>query len=201
MNTFDDLGMPFPLYQGPVAHASVDSAGCCIVCDAESPIRFYEACYNCFRSGKADHVIDTEFGIVRVEDAAIGMTHGVPRNDPAEVEGYELIPHPIDANFPNDKWYHVRIASDYLFELLRTPAYNTWQGESWRFCCQKPCVFVGSVPAGLLPDTDLPTVDSISMWLRSPDWESTLSNDFGPLTYHVFRCSICGTIRYHEDVD
>ena len=196
METFDDLGIPFPLFRGPAAHACTDPAGNCNVCGVSAPIRFFEACYNCLRAGKVNNTLDTELGMIRVEDAEKGLTHGLPLSNPPVVGEYELVPHPVDPNLPDQNWFHIRIDSEYLLELLRSPIYHTWQGDNWQFCCQRPCAFLGSLPAGALSNTD-----SIANWFRSPDWVAVRNRDFGSLTYYVFQCVTCGAFRHHEDCD
>ena len=201
MQFFADLKMPFPLFLAPIADAWVDPPGVCNACGGKSLIRFRLACYDCFRAGKADHVLDTELGMVRDEDAQNGWTHGLPLSNPNQLPDYELIPHPIDPAFPDETWYHVRVAADYLFELLRTPSYHTWQGERWLFCCQRPCVFVGSLPSELISREAMSITDSISELLRAPNWASQVRRDSGSHLYYVFRCPICDRIKFHDDND
>lgn len=201
MDTFNDRQCPFPLFAAPVAHADVDEAGVCVSCGQESSLRFSEACYSCFRAGKVNSVIDTEFGMVRHDDAVQGRTHGIPLNKPHEIPGYELAPHPVDPKFPDATWFHIQIKSEFLLELLRTPKYHTWQGETWLFCCQRPMVFRGSLPSGLFRSVDEPLITEITDFLDSPDWASTVGGTHGSHTYYVFVCSDCGQIRFNEDCD
>ncbi len=199
METFADLGMPFSLFLAPVAHAAVDAKGLCSVCGRQTPIRFAETCYGCFREGKSKHVIDTEFGMVRAEDAEQGWTHGIPMGNPAESLPFEVSPHPIDPNFPDETWYHVHVPKVHLHQLLRTPTYHTWQGERWLFCCRQPMVFRGMLP-GRLFASDKDLIASFSDFLASPRWRETISDDFGH-TYYLFTCNECGRLRYHDDCD
>lgn len=173
IRTFDRLGMPFPLFRAPVSHACIDKAGSCEVCGGTASIRFEGACYQCFRSADVDNVVDTELGMVRMEDAKNGVTHGIPLGDPSELPGYELVPHSADATFPDEQRFHVRVDSELLLELLRTPKYHTWQGECWQFCC--PCVFLGSLPAGALSSDGGADLDAITAWFRSPRWDVSSS--------------------------
>ena len=112
MNTFDDLQRPFPLFKAPVVHAALDGPGNCTRCNQHAGTRFHDACYDCFRTGEIDSVIDTERGMVTRDDAAAGRTHGIPLNDPSVLAGYQLTQHPVDPRFPDDRWYHVRIDSE-----------------------------------------------------------------------------------------
>ncbi|WP_425572471.1 CbrC family protein [Novipirellula caenicola] len=193
--------MPFPLFLAPVAHAAVDDAGSCEMCGRPASVRFSGACYKCFRNGGVEHTVDTEFGMVRVEDAQKGLTHGIPLSDPSILSDYELIPHPVDPKFPEETWFHVRIETEFLLELVRTPTYLAWQGEHWQFCCRRPCVFLGRLPAtAVSPAAESPSAH-IAAWFRCPDWSSVAHHDYGSLTYYGFRCAECNAFRYHEDTD
>ena len=201
MDTFDDLEKPFPLFNAPIAHAVLDGPGLCIHCKSQAWARFNDACYVCFRSGNIDAVIDTEFGMVTRDDAALGRTHGIPLHDPSSVSGYKLTQHPVDPRFPDDHWYHVHIDSEHLNELLRTPKYHTWQGETWLFCCQRPMEFRGSLPADMFSGDLDSLLSEIGDFLSSPDWQRTTGEGHGSLTYYVFTCPACKVMRYNEDCD
>jgi len=200
MDTFEDLQCPFPLFRAPIAHAAIDGPGACVRCGSQADMRFHDACYGCFRTGEIDTVMDTEFGMVRREDAMHGRTHGIPLNDPSQFVGYELTQHPIDPQFPDERWYHFHIASDYLAELLRTPKYHTWQGERWLFCCHRPMVFHGSLPSDIFASTRDRPSSEIEAFLNAPDWNRT-GGAHGSHTYYVFRCADCRAVRYHDDCD
>jgi uncharacterized protein CbrC (UPF0167 family) len=200
MKTFQEMGLPFPLFLAPVSQAIVDPPGNCVVCGTRADLRFAEVCYPCFRDGKAQNVVDTELGMVTHEDAANGMTHGIPLADPSRLSGYELVPHPVDPNVPDEKWYHVRVAPDHLQELIRTPRYHTWQGERWLFCCHRPSAFLGSLPAELIAKPSRPVSEAISEWIRAPKWDGTLKAH-GSHTYYLFRCLQCGKLRFNDDCD
>ena len=139
--------------------------------------------------------------MVRPEDAESGLTHGIPLEDHSKVPEYDLVPHPIDPRFPDEKWFSVRVAPEHLQELIRTPRYNTWQGERWLFCCQRPSAFLGSVPTELVFKGQPPSLGAISEWLEAPNWEATASNKYGSHTCYLFRCVKCGRIQYHDDCD
>jgi hypothetical protein len=201
LKTFQDMGLSFPLFLAPAAHAEVDRAGSCEVCGEEVPVLFSKTCYGCFRAGKSTNVVDTELGMVRHEDAEKGLTHGVPLSHPSNLPEYDVVPHPVDPNFPNDRWYHVRIARDYLEELIRTPRYRSIQGERWLFCCRRPCAFLGALPSRLIPKNGISQVEAISEWLRDPDWEKADSRDLDSHIFYLFRCVECGTIRFNDDCD
>ena len=73
--------------------------------------------------------------MVSWEQAFEGVTHGIPGLQTTE---FEMV-----LTDPEDDWYGVRVPSEYLFELLRTPTYQTWQGERWLFCCKRPMTYIG----------------------------------------------------------
>lgn len=201
MDTFDDLQRPFPLFKAPIAHAALDGPGECCHCGEHAGVRFSEACYDCFRSGNIDRAIDTELGMVTLEDASKGRTHGLPLNDTAQLAEYELTPHPLDPRFPDDRWYHVHVESEHLIELLRTPRYHTWQGEAWLFCCKQPMVFRGSLPSDIFNVYPARLPFAIAEFLKAPDWRLTVGDGHGSHTYYTFTCSACGRLRFNEDCD
>jgi uncharacterized protein CbrC (UPF0167 family) len=145
--------------------------------------------------------MDTEFGMVTLEEANQGRTHGIPLTNPSELRDYQLTGRPIDPNFPDEQWFHVHFNKADLLELLRTPKYATWQGESWLFCCKRPMVFRGAIPINLLQYGAEPLEDSIHKFLQNPDWKATMAGDHGSHTVYVFTCETCGNLRYHEDID
>jgi hypothetical protein len=80
-------------------------------------------CFSCLRAGKAALTKDTELGMISWEQAFEGVTHGVPGlNNP----DFEMVP-------KEDDWVAARLLPEYMFELLRTPCYSTWQGECGYF--------------------------------------------------------------------
>ena len=94
-------------------------------------------CYACLRTGGAAITKDTVFGMIRWQEAQKGQTHGIPGNAPrlpqTDVEWVEA----------EGGWKAARLASDMMWELLRTPNYTTWQGEQWQFDGQEPMLYVG----------------------------------------------------------
>jgi uncharacterized protein CbrC (UPF0167 family) len=201
MDTFDDLQRPFPLFKAPIAHAAMDGPGNCTRCNQHAGSRFQGACYDCFRTGEIDTVVDTEFGMVTRDDAMAGRTHGIPLSDPSSINGYQLTQHPVDPRSPDDRWYHVHIDSYHLGELLRTPKYHTWQGETWLFCCQRPMVFRGSLPADIFSANLDQLSSEMSAFLAAPDWKQTVGDGHGSHTYYVFTCVVCRGLRYNDDCD
>ena len=102
--TFAQIGMPFPLFEAPVADATgFEPRGNCAVCGSRDIAVFntggeFEvvACYACLRTGRVPCMKDTEFGFVDAEHAARGLTHGTPSPPPPAL-GYELVPHSGDS--------------------------------------------------------------------------------------------------------
>ena len=166
-------------------------------------MRFSQLCYECFREGKADNALNTEIGLVTRDEAEAGITHGIPLRDPGKLQraGYELTPHPVDPRFPTETWYGVHVDREGLLELLRTPSYYTWQGESWLFCCKRPMVFRGSIPSGLFNADVEKHPQEIADFLKTPEWNKTVDNEHGSHTYYAFICDICDRLRFNDDCD
>jgi uncharacterized protein CbrC (UPF0167 family) len=153
-------------------------------------------CDDCLRAGKAAMTKDTEFGLVACDQAFQGVTHGVPG---LQTDQFEVVP--ID---PGEDCSGVRVPSEHLWELLRTPGFHSWQGERWLFCCRRPMIFLGgwcSVMKLLRPadpraffegliDPDDGPVDRV--------WEGVGSGD---VCLYVYRCPSCGRHRATWDTD
>jgi uncharacterized protein CbrC (UPF0167 family) len=125
-STFADRGWPFPLFEAPIDLAAVDVAGPCAFCQKQAELRFRNACYACFRDGRAPRSVETELGLVSPAQLArnLGGKKRSRRLDEVDLT--------------------------YLVELTRTPAYSTWQGVRWLFCCEQPMIFVGGVDTATL---------------------------------------------------
>jgi uncharacterized protein CbrC (UPF0167 family) len=198
-----DDGYTFPLFEGPVESAALDDEGPCAYCGATAKVRFARACYPCFRAGKAnDHVMGTELGVVRAEDAVEGLTHGLPATlAPAGYERVELERDDED----DEAWVRIRVDPASLGELLRTPKYDTWQGEYWLFCCQKPMVFVGPLKEPLLErlrKSEQTQEEVVARLLQVESREAhkrTTEVLLGRISMYVFRCPHCEKHRAHFD--
>jgi hypothetical protein len=201
MNTFDDLQIPFELFKAPIAHATVDREGECAECGCASDVRFHQPCYSCFRSGLSDSAIDTELGMVTPELADKGMTHGLPLGDPSEFSEYETTAYPIDPKFPNETWFQMHVSSTWLRELVRTPRHSTWQYDHLLFCCRRPMVFRGSLPADFLSCSRTGIEVQISRFLDQARWQDTFTAGHSSHTFYLFTCGVCGRVRYHDDCD
>lgn len=149
-------------------------------------------CYECLRAGKAAITKDTELGMVSWEQAAEGVTHGVPgldRND------FEMV------SIEND-WVGARLPPEVMYELLRTPTYISIQGDQWQFCCKSPMIFVGAWSrdefSRRAPDGDGRRYFEQIVQDAVPGlWEDELHDETG---VYVFRCQHCGRFTAHWDL-
>ncbi len=246
MNTFTELGIPFPLYDAPVAASDgSDYAGegtCCICgagnapcfslgigtaliipcpsCNTDNGLNISDktsvscrkcnesitfpsnvaakkepkTCYKCLRDGKAALTKGTEFGMISWNQAFSGVTNGIPG---LEQDQFESVV--IDAD---DDWIGVRLPKEIMFELLRTPAYGTWQGECWLFCCKYPMTYMGewhhedfdrNAPDGAGEELYYSVVED-----APPESWDGLGHG---LSVYVFKCMRCGKLRSHCDFD
>ncbi|MEZ4444937.1 MAG: CbrC family protein [Polyangiaceae bacterium] len=189
---FADLGEPFPLFEGPVDAADLDEEGPCVECGTKAAHRFRGGCYACFRAGKVQRPsAGTELGMIIPENVVEELTHGTPPGfDP---RGTTTVPSD-DA----EPWVRYRVAGEWLTELLRTPAYSSWQDETWLFCCARPMVFRGPLDDSLLGELVLETKGSSEsvvaalLECSSDDAEVQLDRALrGSLSIFVFRCPTC----------
>jgi Uncharacterised protein family (UPF0167) len=202
--TLAEEGFPFPLFEGPRTDASLDPAGPCSICGKSADPRFNKACHACFRAGKAPLTMGTELGMVRPEDAAAGLTHGLPAGvvPRGAIGGEEEA-----GEEEGEPWVRFRVASDHLVELTRTPRYTTWQGASWLFCCHAPMIFTGSLDARALEalrgegQTLEQVVSSLLDEALAEDFELTERLLRGSISMYAFRCPRCGRRRAHWDQD
>lgn len=154
------------------------------------------ACYECLRAGKAAIGKDTEFGAVCWEEAVQGVTHGVPG---LQTDQFEVVP--IN---PEGDWYGVRIPSEQLWELLRTPGFHSWQGEQWLFCCQVPMSYLGGWRNAL----EVLRPEDPAAFFRglfdpgdeARDWGYE-SFEPGHASLYVYRCRRCNRCRATWDCD
>ena len=126
-------------------------------------------------------------------EAQAGRTHGVPN---LETKMFPVVPN-------GSGWSAAVIPSEYLWELIATPSYSTWQGENWLFCCSRPMVYVGpwmredfervaSDGDAYREAVDMVHSEEVRYWEgRFPD----------VLSFYVFRCAECGKRRAHCDND
>lgn len=154
------------------------------------------ACYDCVRAGKTAMTKMTEFGMVSWDQAVEGVTHG---ESGLRTDQFEVVP--ID---PDEDWYGVRVPHEHLWELLRTPGFNSWQGECWLFCCRRPMAYLGgwrNAVESIRPDD--PTAFYKSLFDpddEARDWDSEVFASGSPSLY-VYRCLECGRFRSTQDCD
>ncbi|MFL5734539.1 MAG: CbrC family protein [Chloroflexia bacterium] len=156
-----------------------------------------QVCYQCLRAGHAALRKDTVLGMVCWDEANAGLTYGLPGlSDP----DFEMIPVKDD----EEEWTQARVPRELLFELVRSPNYDTWQGEKWQFCCRRPMIYVGKWGQQDFESHD-PNGDGRALFLSIVDgahdglWnDSERSYEVG--TY-VFRCPVCGKKKAHWDWD
>jgi uncharacterized protein CbrC (UPF0167 family) len=157
-------------------------------------------CHDCLRSGRGAIKKGTEFGLVTWEQASQGITHGLPG---LETTDFERVL--IDAD---EDWYGVRVPHEHLFELLRTPSFNTWQDETWLFCCKRPMTYIGewaSVLKFQFRETEPRAVfesvfdpdDSSKEWV----WERLSGRKWDTICDYVFQCNTCGRFGSTWDMD
>jgi uncharacterized protein CbrC (UPF0167 family) len=117
--------------------------------------------------------------------------------------GFELVivaRKPFERGGPDMDWKAVRVPREQLMELLRTPAYGTWQGERWLFCCQQPMVYLGDWhPEDFERYAGAGKGRALFEELAS-DYDHWLWGHGGAGIY-VFRCAACGRLDCHCDFD
>ena len=155
-------------------------------------------CFSCLRDGRGAIGKDTEFGMVSWDFAVRGHTHGIPGLQTTE---FETIVIDID-----EDWVGVRMPEEQLFELLRTPAFHSWQGEIWLFCCKSPMTYLGdwhSVSAPLEEEKSRNLFANLAAEIEEfGDWGwESVSDPNGPICLYVFQCKQCGKYRANYDTD
>lgn len=149
-------------------------------------------CYECLRGGKAAITKDTELGMISWEQAAEGMTHGIPGLQRAD---FEMVPTDSD-------WVRAKVPQEDMYELLRTPTYLTIQGEQWQFCCKRPMIFIGQwsredFSANAADGDGEALLNKIIRDVVPGLWEDALHDETG---IYVFRCARCSGLRGHWDL-
>ncbi|QQE11146.1 CbrC family protein [Planctomycetota bacterium] len=219
--TFQDLGIPFPLYQGPVECCpQYKGRGTCDVCKQQADHCFNLSigcgirysldnenwidtsddeklcCYKCLRQGYASITNDTELGMVSDEQIAQGATHGLPGpiTESAIEQGVEAGPP------NNDGWRSYKIDPKDILELTRTPNYATWQGERWRYHCGRIMPYIGEWTqkefnefSGDGQKAFLSIVDNSHKYA----WDSL----GGQVICYMHHCQVCGQLRGYWDCD
>lgn len=155
-----------------------------------------QCCYDCLRSGKAAITQDTEFGMVRLEDAQRGWTHGTPH---LEATSYQL-------RTGQDGWVQVKIDTDRLLDLVRTPSYSTWQGVRWLFCCGGPMTYLGEwnqqdFCKHAVDGDGAKLYEQMSGDFRADSWTFDDLESRFPGKIYAFRCTACEGKRLNADME
>lgn len=186
METFEDLGLPFPLFLGSVDTALEyeESAPCCLCGAGEGPA---------FRLAEgAELLVDCpDCGARAALDAG-------ERPDWVCACGQQPFPWTADELFccydclrEGLVWLHkdtegMALPED-LLELRRTPAFTTWQEWPWPFCCRRPMIYLATTDEEGLGD-HLPDVQL--------DWEGPEGDDY---SIYLFQCQVCRAHRMEWD--
>jgi uncharacterized protein CbrC (UPF0167 family) len=156
-------------------------------------------CYNCLRAGKGAMTKDTEFGAVTSKQAFQGLTHGGPG---VRSSDFELVL--VDGA---EDWYAVRVPSEHLFELLRTPTFNSFQQEVWLFCCKRPMTYLGEWDAVMKsshrPSDEKAFFDRIvelDEAYKEIVWEKKgIYGGHAGIALDIFQCKSCNRFRAVHD--
>jgi uncharacterized protein CbrC (UPF0167 family) len=198
-----DVISPCPACSNDVIFDADDAQGVECACGTTAPFPLKKqsdlhTCYQCLRAGRAAMTQDTQFGMVRYEDALRGITHGVPG---LEVTGYDTT-----SSDDDEEWVKVIVPSSQLLELVRTPSYSSWQGERWQFCCAGPMTYIGEWHQADF-SRHASDGDGKALFERldrdgtfyGVSWDE-LEHDFHGVIY-AFLCKACGSHRVHWDCD
>jgi uncharacterized protein CbrC (UPF0167 family) len=147
-------------------------------------------CYTCLRAGRAALNKDTVYGMIGWEQAIAGVTHGVPYLHTTDFETVAAVDDP--------DWVAVRLPQEMMFELLRTPTYNSIQGEVWQFCCRQPMVYLGWWGREAFIQ-NAPDGDGKRLFEELIDDAPELWNAVEHIGVYVFRCAICQNLVAHWD--
>jgi len=221
-HTFADLGLDFPLYLAPVQTCSdYQGAGRCAVCNTYCEhvfrlgvggglVRVVDghpqavewddeaaACYSCLRGGKAYMTQDTELGMVSLEQAVEGWTHGTPL--PARPEWAEQ---GIEIGEPNENgWRRYRCNPSDLLELTRTPTYLTWQGERWPLHCGRVMPYIGEWKQSDFENESDNGGFSLFKKIIGDQAEEIWPAVGGSVICYAHRCRSCNQVRCYWDCD
>ncbi len=154
---------------------------------------------------------NTEYGLVRYEDAVAGAPwgyaddHRKARSHLAMSEdgtGFARIIVPADSSDTP-----AVLPREWLIELTRTPTYSTTQGESWLFHCTRPMVYVGEwgkaefnahAPNG---DGEALFTDALLGWDAGELWRMMRENRLhSEISIYMFHCPVCQKYRGHWDM-
>lgn len=160
-------------------------------------------CYQCLRVGRAAFTKDTEYGMVTWEHDVQSQTHGVPGLLMPGLEQVAVGNNGDPTTVSRETWNAVRLPSETIWELLRTPGYVTWQGERWQFCGPTAMIYVGEWHqadfARHAPDGDGKTF--FYAVFPKADAELWQYVGGGRIIFYLFRCPNCGAYKGHWDMD
>ena len=169
-------------------------------------------CFRCIKEQGGYCWKETGFGNVNEDSLLSGITDGIPGLTEADVSELVVVNENWnDTDILEDRVVSrgVRIAPEYLRQLLMTPQFHSWQGEIWLFCCKRPMIFIGywfdavrvlnPIDKGELFREIYQTADPTYATLYE-DWSaaSRLFEGSDPEMY-VFRCPKCERLRCYID--
>ena len=138
----------------------------------------------------------------------------MPRTSPVTLGFDGLNVHDLRDNpeieLVEDDGVGVRLPEDVYRELIRTPPYGGWQGESGLFHCNRAMVYLGDWDGqGNQPGQEFAemvgvSVETVASWFRRPVDEIDdfiRENADRRFSVYRFRCDECGKHRAHWDSD
>jgi uncharacterized protein CbrC (UPF0167 family) len=157
--TFDELGIPFPLFKGPVDEASeYRGEGRCSICHQNGHVfelgigaEVVVECGKCKKQTVVDaddrstpcHLCehtnsvslgDEAFACYRcLRDGRAALTTDTELGMICWADAERGSTHGLPDGDPNGEWRRRPVDPARMRELLSTPNYTTWQGEGWLF--------------------------------------------------------------------
>lgn len=213
MTTFDELGVPFPLFRAPVEEASnYEPSGDCTSCGRTAVPGF-----TLLDGGLVRHCSNCGTRVLlNVEDQASGgcPTCGTavpfPESPGGDIylcctcfrDGRGLVTHDLEGGMLS--WDDPLTRKEDL-ALLSTPQYITWQGEHWQYCCGSPMVYLGewryvmASPDG--PDDPRYFFDNLidPGKMDANDLFAALQAKGGDTCAYLFKCDRCRRHKAHWD--
>lgn len=151
--------------------------------------------YQELRAGRGLITKDTEAGMISEEQLITGWTHGNP--NPDFLRGFEIRKDPES----EDGWYQAKVSTEDMYELLRTPDYETWQGDNWQFHNGHPMAFVGEWNRD---DFDRnrgdATVEDFMVQVLGSEFRCSLEYEDAVCKY-IFQDTMSGIFKGHYDFD
>lgn len=165
-------------------------------------------CCACVRAGRGLMGKDTEFGLLSWEQRVAGVTLGVPglgehRQDYPGVELVQTGDPEMQLGEMMDAWFGAKLPAAAMDELLRTPTYSTWQGETWLFEGPTPMIYLGCWQASNF-DAHAEDGNGERLFLEAvQDADEGTWDDLadGSISVYVFRSPTSGRLRGTWDRD